>query len=145
MKTVIAILIALTLGVVVEMFFQHRQIEAERRDTSTRLAQTSNSLEQAQHDVQERDKRVDRLQTELSRHDQLLNEATNKLATTADELALARKARSDFEKQAQISEGEVKARDARIAQLESQQDSLNKTMEDLNGSIRAKNQQITET
>ena len=145
MKTVIAILIALTLGVVVEMFFQHRQIEAERRDTSARLVQTSNSLEQAQLDVQERDKRLDWLQTELSRHDQLLNEATNKLVTVTEDLTSAIKARGDFEKQAQIAEGEVKARDARIAQLETQQDSLNKTMEELNGSIRVKTQLIAET
>jgi chromosome segregation ATPase len=141
-KSAVIVLIIVCLGLAIGLWVRHQKAETRRKADEDRIGQLSNNLVRTEGLLN--DQRV--VNTSLdntlkSRVEELLN-VSNKLVTTSSTLA---KTEAEAKAAAKTAQEEMAKRDAKISELEGQNDDLTKKMSDLNVALADLEKQIGET
>jgi chromosome segregation ATPase len=151
MKNIIgaAVLVLICIALGIALLVRNKQASEEKKtdtvtilelsnkwvDTSVKLQEQKQVNDTLESDVKARKEEGARLTNQLVQTSASLSKTEENLAKTAEELALARK----------TAQEEMARRDARIAELESQNQSLDRQALDLNAALTNLNTQILDT
>jgi chromosome segregation ATPase len=141
-KSAVIVLIVVSIGLAIGLWVRHQKAETRRKADEDRIGQLSNNLVRTEGLLN--DQRV--VNTSLdntlkSRVEELLN-VSNRLVTTSSTLA---KTEAEANAAAKTAQEEMAKRDAKISELEGQNDDLTKKMSDLNVALADLEKQISET
>ena len=141
-KSGLIVLIVVCIGLAIGLLVRHNKAEAKRKADETRIVELSNNLTRTEGQLNEQKVVNSSLDNTLnSRIEELLN-VSNKLVTTSSTLA---KTEADAKAAAKTAQEEMAKRDAKISELEGQNDDLTKKMSDLNVALSDLEKQISET
>src|SRR6185503_17811709 len=123
--------VGLGTGLLIQHNHSRKQLDAAKMD-NVRLTDERNT---ARAKTDEQDKVISQLETNLSQRKDELTAKANELTDKANQLDKANaelaKAQNDFK----LAQAEVQKQTARIAELETERDSLSHKMDDLKGAI----------
>jgi chromosome segregation ATPase len=144
MKGKIGIIVLVILSVVfgVGLLIRHSKAVHEQQESEARITQLSNDVVQTQAKLSEQIKVNITLETNLAVRTIETETLSNKLAVTSTTLA---QTEADAKTAAETAKGEIAKRDAKIADLEGQNDEMTKKMGDLNTAIAGLETQISDT
>lgn len=141
MRVLIAILILVCLALSASLYFRHtKAVEKEQIDT-TQIVQLSNKVEETTHALDEQKQVNSVLETTLTNRTQELLTTSNLLITAKTTLA---RVQEEAKVAAATAAADIKKRDERINELETQRDDLTKRMTELNSQITGLDGQISE-
>ena len=142
MKAVIGLLIVLTLGLGIGLMVRHRNAVREKSADTRQIITLSNNLVETKKNLDDTERVVLLLETNLSMRNSELSTTSNSLTKVLADLA---KTQKDAAAAAEAAKVEMAKRDTRIAELNSQLDDQTKKMIDLNTAIEGLNKAISET
>jgi len=141
-KTGIVVLVVLCIALGVGLLIRHAKAVQEQQAAGAKIMTMSNQWVKTENDLNEQRKvnatMEKTLETKTSEAESLSNKVENLTSTLV-------KTEEDAKTAAQQAKGEIAKRDAKIADLEGQNDDLTKKMSDLNTSINNLEAQISDT
>lgn len=141
-KIGVIVLAILCVGFGVGLLIRHSKAVREEQASEARIMQLSNDVVQTQAKLNEQLKVNITLETNLAVRAVEAETLSNKLATTSTTLA---RTEADAQAAAESAKQEIAKRDAKIADLEGQNDEMTKKMGDLNTAIAGLETQIADT
>lgn len=142
MKAAIVVLMICTLGLGGALLWRHNEaIKLQKSDFEVKLTLT-NRLEETKDKLEEQERLAMYLQTNLNVKSQELSSTSNTLMKVAADLS---KTQKEAEAAAAAARAEMAKRDQRIAELESQNDALDKQAIDLKSAITGLEKSIADT
>lgn len=141
-KTGIVILVVLCIALGVGLLVRHAKAVDEQHKAEARIKQLSDDVVHTQDQLSEQKKVNDTLEKTLETKTTEAQNLSNKLETVSATLT---RTEQDAKTAAAQAKDEIAKRDAKIADLEGQNDDLTKKMADLNTSITGLESQIDDT
>ncbi|MEP6664218.1 MAG: hypothetical protein ABJC04_11200 [Verrucomicrobiota bacterium] len=141
-RVILIVLVLVALGLGIGLLVRHKQAVHEHQEAEDRIMNLSNVVVQTQGKVEELNAVNTTLQTNLAGRLQELEKTSNSLTDVSAALA---KSQTDAKAAAEAAEAEVAKRDAKIAELQGQNDEMTKRMLDLNNSLGTLEKQIADT
>ena len=141
-KTGIVVLVVLCIALGVGLLIRHAKAVDEQRKAQARIKQLSDDVVHTQDQLNEQKKVNDTLEKTLETKSTEALGLSNKLENVTATLV---KTEQDAKAAAEQAKDEIAKRDAKIADLEGQNDDLTKKMADLNTSISSLEGQIVDT
>jgi chromosome segregation ATPase len=141
-RVAIIILAMVCIGLGVGLIARHNQATEEKQQSEGKVLQLSNVVVNTQKELEEQKTVNMTLETNLTARRADLENVSNNLAQTAATLA---KTQADAKAAAEVAAAEMAKRDAKITELQGQNDDMTKKMTDLNTSIGSLEQQIADT
>jgi chromosome segregation ATPase len=141
-RVAIIILVLVCAGLGIGLFVRNNNAVEEKKTDDAKILQLSNDVVTTRSKLEEQQTVNLNLETNLSQRKSELETTSNSLAQTAASLA---KAQADAKAAAEAAAAEMAKRDAKIAELQGQNDDMTKKMTDLNSSIVTLEKQIGDT
>jgi chromosome segregation ATPase len=141
-KTGIVVLVVLCIALGVGLLIRHAKARQEQQDAEAKITQMSNQWVKAEGDLNEQRKVNATMEKTLETKTSESESLSNKLASLTTTLV---KTEEDAKTAAQQAKDEIAKRDAKISDLEGQNDDLSKKMSELNTSINNLETQIADT
>ena len=141
-KTGIVVLVVLCIALAVGLLVRHAKAVDEQRKAEARVKQLSDDVVHTQDQLNEQKKVNDTLEKTVEIKTTEATDLSNKLETLAATLS---KTEENAKAAAGVAKDEIAKRDAKISDLEGQNDDLTKKMTDLNTSITSLESQIADT
>lgn len=141
-RVVIIILVLVCVGLGVGLLVRHKQAVQENQDAEYRILKLSNDVVQTQGKVDELKTVNMTLETNLFGRTHELESISNNLLSVSASLA---KTQAEAKAAAEAAAAEMAKRDARISELEGQNDDMTKRMLELNVSLGNLEKQIGDT
>jgi chromosome segregation ATPase len=135
-------MIVLTLGLGVALIVRHKNAVQEKTSDVARIVVLSNNVVETKSKLDDAERLVVYLQTNLTERTAELYSTSNSLTKTLSDLA---KSQKEAAAAAEAAKAEMAKRDARINELSSQMEDQTKKMIDLNTAIEGLSKQISET
>jgi len=142
MKAAIGLLIVLALGLGVALMVRHKNAVREKDTDTARIVNLSNNVVETKGKLDDTERLVMLLETNLSQRTAELFSTSNSLTRTLADLS---KTQKEAAAAAEAAKAEMAKRDARIADLSNQMEDQTKKMIDLNTAIEGLSKSITET
>jgi septal ring factor EnvC (AmiA/AmiB activator) len=142
MRPAITILTILCLALGVGLLIRHNRAESQAQNDGRQISSLSNDLAKASTERDELRKISLLLETNLTLTAQELSGISNNLIKTTADLE---KAKAEAKAAAEAFQAEMKKRDAKIAELEQENSTLEKQSDDLKGAIGGLEKAIVET
>jgi chromosome segregation ATPase len=145
MKAIAAILFLVCVGLGVMLYLRHKETTEVKKTVEERTLQITNLhrvLNDTRRNLDEQQQVTRELESTLTATRQSLAQASNRLLNTAADLAKTQKEKQAADEAAKL---EIERRDAQIAQLAQQTNSLSVKMDELNASIDNLARSIAET
>lgn len=141
-RVALVILLLVCVGLGIGLLMRHNQALHEAQVAQAEITTLSNSVKQTQEQVNELKSVNMTLETNLFGRTRELETVSNNLITVSATLA---KTEAEAKAAAEAAAAEMAKRDARIAELEGQNDDMTKKMTELNTSLTSLEQQIAAT
>lgn len=141
-RVILVILIVICVGLGIGLLVRHNQAEHEGTQARTQISKLSNDVVQTQAKVDELNSVNQTLETNLMGRTKELETTSNNFMSVSAALA---KTQADAKAAAEAAAAEMAKRDAKIAELQGQNDEMTKRMLDLNSSLGTLEKQIADT
>jgi chromosome segregation ATPase len=142
MRVAIVILILLCFALSGSLYYRHTKAITEKQVDSTQILQLSNKVNETEEKLNQQEKVNVLLETNLVDRTQELLKTSNMLVTAT---ATITRVQEEAKVAATAAAADIKKRDERINELETQRDDLTKRMTDLNTQISGLEGQIADT
>ena len=142
MRSALTVLTVICLALGIALFFRHRRAVDQLQSDAARILVLQNDLVKASNQRDELHKISLLLETNLTITSLELSGISNHLVKTAADLE---KAKTDAKAAAEAFQAEMKKRDAKIAELEHENSTLEKQSDDLRGAITGLEKAIVDT
>ncbi len=141
-KGAIALLVLVALGLGTGLLVRDRKARTEKQTDVSKIVQLSNTVVETQSRFEEQRLVNLTLSTNLAGRETDLATFSNRVVSTSADLA---RAQTDAKAAAEAAASEMAKRDAKISDLQGQNDDMTKKMSDLNASLSTLEKQITDT